>query len=810
MKMNYLSSQKKLHKQLQQLVNNDVRSLFVEGNLDSGKKYAVHGYLSDQKNYSVINFSSEIDFDEREYYPFFCGIENIYKLDINKVITHSLDDISQNESAKIKFPLYLVKKIVSKNHKIGVFNEREIEILAKLENILKKSSNNIFICSDIQNWDTTSLDFLLVLLDGRSQQFECLTNTKFIVTYSPCDNIKKTEKIKTIQKKCERKYKMSKLEFSDYQTLFDNMTYEFKLEKDLGELIGAVTNDNISYIKMIVSELIEQPKYENGTIPSLEDILQKRLSEFGASGNQIKEVLEYASIIGYTFSAIELEKVTQLNRDEFITIIKQANNLKLIAEKNNEYYNFALQIIRKMFEVQAKTKGVKYYTDLAAIIKEIRPAEYLRRAWYLKEINSKEADDLFVLGLLKQMREFKMINVNKRKEIEPLISIEHARYLDLMEKAYNSYYEEEYEAARHVLKQTRFMDSKKLQAEVTILLSHCLSKSLDETDRTYAIEIFEAYNNISSVDNEKDLFERILFRKLTSYTHGGKKEQGLEIEHELYKMLKEREEYDEQAKHNLNNLRRISNTLHDSNHSRYFTEQAVSYFEPNNQEEVPLYLIDYYKSLCNYSGTLIMCGEFEEGFVVAKKAKKLEIEFKEVDFPRQQIVMNNYLLSGYLSDQLSIKDCIIGYRSIIDNMNIIAERVYFTSNLSIFYALNNQVDDAKMILENEVIAQQLKADLEGLYNYRIVANTAVYDFLLGNHKVGIEKLESLRNYLSTVEDPLMNRKNEKLIEKMKNSKETLTGEEWLHIIHPRKDFNKTERDYYYLGYVFTTLYNWDL
>ncbi|MFD1901920.1 hypothetical protein GQR36_21330 [Enterococcus termitis] len=316
---------------------------------------------------------------------------------------------------------------------------------------------------------------------------------------------------------------MTKLDLTDFQTLADNMTYNFKIEKELGELIGAVTNDNISYIKMIISELVDQPNYISGTIPSLEEILQKRLLEFGASGKQIKEVLEYASIIGYSFSAIELEKVTQLNRDEFISIIEQANNLKLIAEKNDEYYNFALQVIRKMFEMQAKNKGIKYYTDLAAIIKEIRPAEYLRRAWYLKEINSIEADDLFVLGLLKQIREFKLINPDKRKEIEPLISIEHARYLDLMENAYNFYYEEEYEKAKSVLRQTRFMNSKKLQAEVTILLSHCLSKTLHVADRTYAIEIFEAYNDISSVDNEKDIFERILFRKLTSYTHAGKK-----------------------------------------------------------------------------------------------------------------------------------------------------------------------------------------------------------------------------------------------------------------------------------------------
>ncbi|MFD1901922.1 hypothetical protein GQR36_21340 [Enterococcus termitis] len=172
--------------------------------------------------------------------------------------------------------------------------------------------------------------------------------------------------------------------------------------------------------------------------------------------------------------------------------------------------------------------------------------------------------------------------------------------------------------------------------------------------------------------------------------------------------------------------------------------------------------------------------------------------------------MNNYLLSGYLSNLLSIEECIDSYHRIIDTMNVIAERLFFTSNLSIFYALDNRFEEAKILLESEADVQQLKVDLEGLYNYRIVANTGVYDFLLGDKKAGIEKLESLRNYLSKVDDPLMNEKNEQLIEKMKTFHESLTGEEWLHVIQPKKTFNKTERDYYYLGYAFTTLYNWDL
>ncbi|MFD1901921.1 hypothetical protein GQR36_21335 [Enterococcus termitis] len=106
----------------------------------------------------------------------------------------------------------------------------------------------------------------------------------------------------------------------------------------------------------------------------------------------------------------------------------------------------------------------------------------------------------------------------------------------------------------------------------------------------------------------------------------------MKIEATLNGMLREREQYDEQAKHNLNNLRRISNALHDSNHSLYFMQEAVNYFKPELPNEVPVHLVDYYKSLCNYSGTLIMCGEFEKSFEFAKKAKKLEIEFKEVDF----------------------------------------------------------------------------------------------------------------------------------------------------------------------------------
>ena len=75
-----------------------------------------------------------------------------------------------------------------------------------------------------------------------------------------------------------------------------------------------------------------------------------------------------------------------------------------------------------------------------------------------------------------------------------------------------------------------------------------------------------------------------------------------------------------------------------------------------------------------------------------------------IEFPRIQLLRNNYIISGYLSGNLNEDECILLYEKIIlDIPYIISERLFYKSNLSIFWALKNEPQKALNILREEAL-----------------------------------------------------------------------------------------------------------
>ncbi len=68
--------------------------------------------------------------------------------------------------------------------------------------------------------------------------------------------------------------------------------------------------------------------YENNK-QYLSTVLEKRLKEFGADSTQILKALEYASIIGITFSVYELRNITESTENEIKKIIADTSKLTI-------------------------------------------------------------------------------------------------------------------------------------------------------------------------------------------------------------------------------------------------------------------------------------------------------------------------------------------------------------------------------------------------------------------------------------------------------------------------------------------------
>ena len=103
--------------------------------------------------------------------------------------------------------------------------------------------------------------------------------------------------------------------------------------------------------------------YENNK-QYLSTVLEKRLKEFGADSTQILKALEYASIIGITFSVYELRNITESTENEIKKIIADTSKLTITEQTETfDYIRFSHDIIREIF----KTKVEKYHTVIITL-----------------------------------------------------------------------------------------------------------------------------------------------------------------------------------------------------------------------------------------------------------------------------------------------------------------------------------------------------------------------------------------------------------------------------------------------------------
>ena len=83
-----------------------------------------------------------------------------------------------------------------------------------------------------------------------------------------------------------------------------------------------LSDGHLEVIKQIALQMNDQDQFFDLEIKEfqsegiLEKLIEDKLTNLGASGAQISQLLEYASLIGSTFSNYELETITELNKQE--------------------------------------------------------------------------------------------------------------------------------------------------------------------------------------------------------------------------------------------------------------------------------------------------------------------------------------------------------------------------------------------------------------------------------------------------------------------------------------------------------------
>jgi len=538
------------------------------------------------------------------------------------------------------------------------------------------------------------------------------------------------------------------------------------------------------------------------------------MAELGATGKQIMYVLEFGSVIGLSFSYYELEQVTQIKKGQLSQIISRAKEWNLVEnDQEKTYYKFVHDIILEIFKHRTESNIFKYYEKLEECLMKIKPGSYLRRARYRVYIRDlPEAVLRYVMELFQELRDNNSVYTEIENEALGLMDDDIRSYYFSMKEAYQLYLQKNYQEALIILEKIPYHLNRLLLAERDLLKSRCLSKSLKEHDRKEAIHILEKYYENDLIKKEKDLWERLMTSLITAYYHGSFKVHAQELEEELLSNLSERSLFDSIANLRIHILLRNSNSIHDSEFAEGFIKKAVEYFSRKTNYGIPINILECYKALLNYSATLCKNGKFQDAFQQTQTAIQLENDFPDIEFPRKQIIYNNYVISGYLSEQVQLSEGIQVLETIRNNLPPIAERIFYTSNLAIFYILNNNLAMAESCLKQEMQYFMIDADLEGSYKYRIYLNYAIIEYIKGNNSKAKAYLYIARNSIHTLTDHSYLKKKMDLLFDIIDHEERIIIPKCLDCCLLEKVPHYQNSVWNFLGLVFpySILSNWDI
>ena len=549
------------------------------------------------------------------------------------------------------------------------FNEEELEIIFRL-NYLFDKKYSLIVCDNLQYFDVKSLELLYLLVTSNQYWNTFFSKCQMLFVYTEMDE-RRDAFIQKIYSTCTSKQiKMSVVCYEDINKILKNFGCKVYIAEEIKRILFKLSDGHLEIIKHISSQMtLDQNRAiitdkENKAEEFLEELINNKLKDLGASGNQIAELLEYASLIGKSFSNDELSRIVELNKQDFYDSIKRSNEMELISSQE-KYSIFSHDIIQLLFHKRADKRYIYYYERIKKCIKELYPSEYERRI----EIEQKLGDYSAAAILIALLSAKKNYNFDfEEKSYIKLLSFQPdiKEFLQDMQNAYTEYLAENYKKTLSILNSIDDLLPIELLAERDLLKAITLTKILNEQSRQMAISCIQEYT-LEKLNNEGDLYLRIQLTLISSYAHMAQLDKARECEKKIIKYLQPRLNFDENAQYIANVLRRKSNAMHECVYAERNIRKSVQYFAPLRGQSAPLNPIQYLMSLGNYAGILIECGQFLNCFNAITKAQKLVENNPQVAFPRVHIIDNNYLICIYLMDSKRKKEVLDSYKYLEKN-----------------------------------------------------------------------------------------------------------------------------------------------
>lgn len=738
----------------------------IGGVSGTGKSFLLSCIESKNKNTATI-YKLEGDYylRSRDFYPFLKFINSMYLNDKTIVQKKIIEDGVKNTTNELgslsplgnDFLSACITELSTINKKKRelynfIFDKEELDILFPLEYFCKKEKNIIFLIDDLQYWDKKSLRLLYTLIQQQGNEYVFLRNSQFVGAIN-IDYPNYEEELNGIINLAGKQvYDLDVADKNNYKVILKQLGLAITLNDDLVEALYSITGGNLQLSSDIVLLLNDETEVENTIRKIISDknlghLLIERLSKISENGVMVNETLKYASLFGSSFYYHDLENVLEKDESYIRNLIETAQSFCLVNGASNGA-SFIHELIREAYKNETKENKIKYYTGYAKCLKMLYPGNYKERAESLKDAGEYEKASLvYILEFLKQLRINNSCSQDLYKELDLPYYL--SDYVLSMERAYNFFYSDRYDNCLLELESIEDIVPSILLAEKYYLMSITLSKWLDTTSRKRAVKCIEPFLVMSIIDDEIEVWERIVSAYIIACVHNNDCDKAREYESKLQSSIGRRINFDIDASYKLNIIRRKASSLYPPQQAFIWTKKSKNFFAPKEKESLPLDPIEYYMSLNNYLATSLMAGKFN--LVTEETAELISLpqKIKYLKFPRFEMPLNNAILIFYLNHKITVDEARERFQQIIDTYNVEdSTGVIIKVNSAIFYGLSGDFSEALKILETLYDKIKFIENLEFYYKYLVEVNLRVLQYLNGD-KESIETLGNIQKECAT-------------------------------------------------------------
>ena len=652
-----------------------------------------------------------------------------------------------------------------KNSQGENLNEIERKWLNKVRR-LSKGRPVVLIADNIHWWDEASLLLLEKLSDKRAWPEDSFVSQLKLIVVRTIDPSQKDHSATHVTRWTERlaipifdwvkctpeQFGAALREFGDDTVISETLVQKLFLISSgnlkLAQLIAGAIADGIK-----ADELLE----EANSLGLLRSLLAERFKDRDETIEQIFSTLKSAALIGMFFYRAEAACLSSKKSDEVevngnLNRARESGLIEILGEKISFSHPVILDFVRR----ELSGNEIRDLSGkLARCLRLLRPADYGRQAaLFTSSGEAREAAEATALEYLQIKRRNEVPEDCLQSNALSLLRESPIWSFSLsMGAAYDLIARGDYTSATQLLSTIPEPIERGLSLELVYAQSLAKMESGQrELSETVASDL-EAYLDLDDVDAFPEIMTRMRLLQQQAYVLGGTVEVARKNSISLMSFLRRRAKVDTDAEMKFHQVLRKSNSIHDPFTAKTHLLQAINFFRPNKDHELPEFPLEYYRSHVNLSGVEIQLGNWESACESVQSAFDLVAENEELDFPRPDVALNNLNVARCRAGLDSIETSIEQQEFAANYDEALVDNFQHRSNLVGMLTLAGEFETAATRLtelEREFADRKLS---EQYISFHLASRRHVLCFLMGEWSAADLEQEKLAQLLEQIDWP---------------------------------------------------------